>query len=122
MGEKQRIYIVEDHTLLRAGLRSLLSQDPDIEIIGEADNGRDAVRAIGALAPNLVLLDISMPGMNGIDALPHILERAEKARVLILSSNCVEGGPAAIDALANYQNARAQVERLTARAPNGGNQ
>jgi len=47
MGDKQRIFIVEDHTLLRAGLRALLLQDPDLEIIGEADNGRDAVRAIG---------------------------------------------------------------------------
>lgn len=47
MSDKQRIFIVEDHTLLRAGLRALLTQDPDIEIVGEADNGHDAIRAIG---------------------------------------------------------------------------
>ena len=50
MNAKKRIFIVEDHTLLRAGLRALLSQDPDLEIVGEADNGRDAIRAIGSLA------------------------------------------------------------------------
>lgn len=81
----QRIFIVEDHTLLRAGLRALLSQDPDIEIIGEADNGRDAIRAIGALAPNLVLMDLSMPGMNGIEAIHDIKRRNPKTRVLVLT-------------------------------------
>ena len=81
----QRIFIVEDHTLLRAGLRALLSQDPDIEIVGEADNGRDAIRAIGALAPNLVLMDLSMPGMNGIEAIHDIKRRNPKTRVLVLT-------------------------------------
>ena len=69
MSEKQRIFIVDDHTLLRAGLRALLSQDPDLEIVGEADNGHDAIRAIGSLAPDLVLMDISMRGMNGIETM-----------------------------------------------------
>ncbi len=90
MGEKQRIYIVEDHTLLRAGLRSLLSEDPDIEIVGEADNGHDAIRAIGPLAPNLVLLDISMPGMNGIEAMIDIKRRNPETRVLVLTIHKTE--------------------------------
>lgn len=81
----QRIFIVEDHTLLRAGLRALLSQDPDIEIVGEADNGRDAIRAIGVLAPNLVLMDLSMPGMNGIEAIHDVKRRNPKTRVLVLT-------------------------------------
>jgi DNA-binding NarL/FixJ family response regulator len=85
MGGKQRIFIVEDHTLLRAGLRALLSQDPDLEIVGEADNGRDAVRAIGALAPDLVLMDLSMPGMNGIEAMMDIKRRNPDTRVLVLT-------------------------------------
>jgi len=85
MGDKQRIFIVEDHTLLRAGLRALLLQDPDLEIIGEADNGRDAVRAIGTLLPNLVLMDISMPGMNGIEAMHDIKRRNPGIRILILT-------------------------------------
>jgi len=85
MGGKQRIFIVEDHTLLRAGLRALLSQDPDLEIVGEADNGRDAIRAIGSLAPDLVLMDLSMPGMNGIEAMLDIKRRNPETRVLVLT-------------------------------------
>lgn len=85
MGGKQRIFIVEDHTLLRAGLRALLSQDPDLEIVGEADNGRDAIRAIGSLAPDLVLMDLSMPGMNGIEAMMDIKRRNPDTRVLVLT-------------------------------------
>ncbi|MBU0594320.1 MAG: response regulator transcription factor [Pseudomonadota bacterium] len=85
MLKKQRILIVEDHTLLRAGLKALLTQDPDIEIVGEADNGRDAVQAIGTLAPNLVLMDLSMPGMNGIEAIRDIKRRYPETRVLVLT-------------------------------------
>jgi len=85
MGGKRRIFIVEDHTLLRAGLRALLSQDPDLEIVGEADNGRDAIRAIGSLAPHLVLMDLSMPGMNGIEAMMDIKRRNPETRVLVLT-------------------------------------
>ncbi|MDP1928211.1 MAG: response regulator transcription factor [Thiobacillus sp.] len=85
MNGKKRIFIVEDHTLLRAGLRALLSQDPDLEIVGEADNGRDAIRAIGSLAPHLVLMDLSMPGMNGIEAMMDIKRRNPETRVLVLT-------------------------------------
>jgi len=85
MGGKQRIFIVEDHTLLRAGLRALLTQDPALEIVGEADNGRDAIRAIGSLAPDLVLMDLSMPGMNGIEAMLDIKRRNPETRVLVLT-------------------------------------
>ncbi len=85
MKENRRILIVEDHAMLRAGLRALLSQDQDVEIVGEADNGRDAVRMIGILAPHLVLMDLSMPGMNGIEALMDIKRRYPATRVLILT-------------------------------------
>jgi DNA-binding NarL/FixJ family response regulator len=85
MSIKQRILIVEDHTLLRAGLRALLTQDPDNEIVGEADNGHDAVNAIGTLKPHLVLMDISMPGMNGIEAIRDIKRRYPETRVLVLT-------------------------------------
>jgi two-component system, NarL family, response regulator NreC len=90
MGGKQRIFIVEDHTLLRAGLRALLSQDPDLEIVGEADNGRDAIRAISTLLPNLVLMDISMSGMNGIEAMIDIKRRNPETRVLVLTVHKTE--------------------------------
>ncbi|MDO8448386.1 MAG: response regulator transcription factor [Rhodoferax sp.] len=85
MGEKHRIFLVEDHTLLRAGLRALLSLDPDLEIVGEAGNGRDAIRAIAALEPHLVLMDLSMPGMNGIEAMRDIKRRNPDTRVLVVT-------------------------------------
>ncbi|MEQ1668124.1 MAG: response regulator transcription factor [Sulfuriferula sp.] len=89
MSIKHRILIVEDHTLLRAGLRALLTQDPDIEIVGEADNGHDAVQAVGVLSPHLVLTDISMPGMNGIEAIRDIKRRYPETRVLAPSVRLV---------------------------------
>lgn len=82
---KQRVFIVEDHTLLRAGLRALLKQESNLEIVGEADNGRDAIRAIGTLLPNLVLMDLSMPGMNGIEAILDIKRRNPETRILVLT-------------------------------------
>ncbi|MEO8600675.1 MAG: response regulator transcription factor [bacterium] len=85
MSGNYRIFIVEDHALLRAGLRALLSQDPHIEVVGEADNGRDAVKEIGRLEPHLVLMDISMPGMNGIEAIIDIKRRHPEIRVMVLT-------------------------------------
>lgn len=82
---KKRILIVEDHTLFRAGLRALLAQDPELDIVGEADNGRDAVRLVGTLAPDLVLMDLTMPGMNGIEAIREIRRRDTHARILVLT-------------------------------------
>jgi DNA-binding NarL/FixJ family response regulator len=90
MSSKQRILIVEDHTLLRAGLRALLTQEADIEIVGEADNGHDAVNMIAKLSPQLVLMDISMPGMNGIEAIRDIKRRYPETRVLVLTIHKTE--------------------------------
>ncbi len=85
MNQRQRILIVEDHTLLRMGLRALLSQDPEIEIAGESEDGRDAIRAIGSVNPDLVLMDLSMPRMHGIDAIREIKRRHPNVRVLVLT-------------------------------------
>jgi DNA-binding NarL/FixJ family response regulator len=85
MNEKRKILIVEDHTLLRVGLRALLSQDPDIEVAGESEDGRDAVRAIGTINPDLVLMDLSMPRTNGIEAIREIKRRYPTVRVLVLT-------------------------------------
>lgn len=90
MDSKHRIMIVEDHTLLRDGLRALLTQDPDIEIAGEADNGRDAIRLISTLAPNLVLMDLTMPGTNGIEAIVEIKRRYPNVRILVLTLHRAE--------------------------------
>src|SRR5471030_2882108 len=90
MEKKHRILIVDDHTLLRAGFRALLTQDPGIEVVGEADNGRDAIRAVGELAPHLVLMDLTMPGMNGIEAVTEIKRRYPDVRVLVLTLHKTE--------------------------------
>lgn len=85
MSEKHRVVIVEDHALLRAGLWALLAQDPDIEVVGESDNGKDALRIIGALSPHLVLMDITMPGTNGIAAIADLKRRYPAVKVLVLT-------------------------------------
>ena len=90
MSRKHRIVIVEDHTLLRAGLRALLMQDPALEIVGESDNGRDAVRCIAQFDPELVLMDLSMPGMNGIEAISDIKRRHPNTRILVLTAHKTE--------------------------------
>lgn len=90
MDSKHRILIVEDHTLLRAGLKALLDRDPEFEIVGEADNGRDAVRAVGAHSPDLVLMDLSMPGMNGMEAIRDIKRRYPETRILVLTIHKAE--------------------------------
>lgn len=90
MNQKYRLLIVEDHTLLRAGLSALLSQEADIEIVGEAVNGRDAIQAVGVLSPHLVLMDLNMPGMNGIEAILDIKRRYPETRVLVLTIHKTE--------------------------------
>jgi DNA-binding NarL/FixJ family response regulator len=85
MNQKKRILIVEDHTLLRAGLSALLARDADVEVVGEAENGRDAVRSVAVVAPDLVLMDLSMPGSNGIEAIHEIKRRYPSVRVLVLT-------------------------------------
>ena len=90
MEQSRRILIVDDHTLLRAGLRALLAQDPGIEVVGEADNGRDAIRAVGQLAPHLVLMDLTMPEMNGMEAITEIKRRYPEVRVLVMTLHKAE--------------------------------
>jgi DNA-binding NarL/FixJ family response regulator len=80
-----RVLLVDDHALVRSGLKLVLRQiDPSIEV-SEASNGRDAVTLARQTAPDLCLLDISMPGLNGIDAIPQLLQASPRTRVLVLS-------------------------------------
>ena len=85
-----RLLIAEDHALVRAGLRALLLQDSEFLIVGEADNGRDAVRAVGELNPHVVLMDLTMPGMNGMEAIIDIKRRYSEVRVLVLTLHKTE--------------------------------
>jgi two-component system response regulator NreC len=90
MGEKKRVLIVEDHTILREGLRSLLSGHNDFEIVGEATDGREAVRTVEKLQPDIVIMDLSMPRMDGIDALREIKKQNPKIKILILTVHKTE--------------------------------
>ncbi len=80
-----RILIVDDHQVLREGIRSLLENRPDMEVVAEADDGRLAVSLSVELSPDLVLLDISMPGLNGLEATAEITARCANTKVLALS-------------------------------------
>jgi DNA-binding NarL/FixJ family response regulator len=90
MDKKHRVLIVDDHTLFRAGVRALLAHDPTIEVVGEAENGRDAIRAVGQLTPHLVLMDLTMPSMNGMEAITEIKRRYPEVRVLVMTLHKAE--------------------------------
>jgi DNA-binding NarL/FixJ family response regulator len=79
------VFIVEDHTLVRSGIRALLQAAPNLSVIGEASNGRDAVEQIGELRPDLVLMDVAMPELNGIDAARQVHNALPSARIIMLS-------------------------------------
>jgi two-component system response regulator NreC len=80
-----RILIADDHGVLRAGLRSLLNTEPDLQVVGEATDSQETLRLAGKLHPDVVLLDISMPGPGGIKVTQQLKEALPKARVLILT-------------------------------------
>ncbi len=80
-----RVLLADDHKILRQGLRTLLEQEKDIQVVGEADNGRLSVELTGELAPDVVIMDVAMPDLNGIDATRRITEADPRTRVLALS-------------------------------------
>jgi DNA-binding NarL/FixJ family response regulator len=90
MKEKQRIVIAEDHRILREGLRALISSNPDFDIVGEAEDGRDAIRCVEKLVPDLILLDLSMPRMNGMEAIKEIKKQCPETKILVLTVHRTE--------------------------------
>jgi DNA-binding NarL/FixJ family response regulator len=82
---KIRIVLVDDHAVLRAGLRALLNHEPDMEVVGEAANGREAVEVAERLRPDVIVMDLSMPVMGGLDATKQITEKGLPTRVLVLT-------------------------------------
>jgi len=82
-----RVLLVDDHGLVRAGLRVLIEKLPGFEIVGEAGDGREALRVAAQLQPDLVLMDVLMPELDGVDAAAQMLAAAPEARVVILSMN-----------------------------------
>jgi two-component system response regulator NreC len=87
---KLRILLGDDHTLLRQGLRKILQERPDWEVVAEAGDGREAVRQALAVQPDIAILDIGMPLMNGIEATRQIVRRRPDIHVLILSMHANE--------------------------------
>jgi DNA-binding NarL/FixJ family response regulator len=81
-----RLVIAEDHNLLRQGLRSIVSGLPDFSVVGEATDGKEAIRQALSLRPDVILMDLSMPGMNGIEATLHIKQRLPDTRVVALTA------------------------------------
>jgi DNA-binding NarL/FixJ family response regulator len=82
---KIRVLLAEDHTIVRKGLRALLEDQPGIEVIAEAEEGRQAVHLTEQLRPDVVLMDFSMPGLNGLEATRQIIERIPGTKVLVLT-------------------------------------
>jgi two-component system response regulator NreC len=87
---KLRLLLGDDHTLVRQGLRKILEENPDWQVVAEAGDGRDAVRQAVATNPDVAVLDIGMPQLNGIEATRQIVKRVPETRVLILSMHAQE--------------------------------
>jgi CheY-like chemotaxis protein len=95
--EKIRVFLVDDVRELRRLVRLVLEEDPGIEIVGEASDGREGVEGVGRAQPDVVLLDLSMPDMDGLEAIPLMRERAPDARIVVLSGH--EAGRVSLEAL-----------------------
>ena len=81
-----RVLIVDDHEVVREGLRSILQTDPDVEMVGEAADGSEAIRLAAELEPDIVLMDLSMPGVGGIEAIEQIKKLALPLEIVILTT------------------------------------
>lgn len=85
-----RIVLADDHALVRQGFRALLASFADFEVVGEAGNGREALRLIRTLAPQVVMMDIAMPELNGLDATAHAMREWPQLKVIIVSMHATE--------------------------------
>ncbi len=86
-----RVLLADDHNLIRAGLRLVISQEPDFQVVGEAGNGRQAVEMAREMKPDVVVMDIGMPDLNGIEACRQILSDLPDTHVVMLSMHSDEG-------------------------------
>lgn len=86
-----RVLLADDHNLVRAGIRALLQNFPDMQVVAEAENGREAMGLIRTHNPDVVLMDIAMPELNGLDATAQLVKEFPKLRIIILSMHVTEG-------------------------------
>jgi two-component system response regulator NreC len=86
-----RIFLADDHTVMREGLKSLVNAQADMDVVGEADNGRTALQKARELQPDVVIMDVSMPELNGIKVTEHIKRTCQKTKVLVLTAHDESG-------------------------------
>ncbi len=86
MSQAIRILVVDDQAIVRKGIKALLATESYLQVIGEAENGKDALAKIAKLQPDVILMDLQMPEMNGIEAIQHIMASQANARILVLTS------------------------------------
>jgi len=97
--KKIRVFIVDDHAVLRVGLASLLNSQPDIEVVGDAGNGATALDKIPQARPTVVIMDLMMPGMDGVETTKRIIEKTPDAKIMVLTTYGTSDGIAhALDA------------------------
>lgn len=86
MGEKIRVLIVDDQALIRTGIQSLLNRKADIEVVGQASDGAEAIQLVATLDPDVILMDVMMPGMDGVEATRRLAEAGARAAVIFLTT------------------------------------
>ncbi len=83
MSRRHRIVIAEDHTILREGLRALLASDPEFDVVGDVEDGLEAIKSVKSLSPDVVIMDLSMPKMNGVGAIKEIKRVAPDTKIVV---------------------------------------
>ena len=88
---KIRVLLADDHPIVRRGIRSLLQTAPDIEVVAEAKSGQDALNLVEEMSPDVLLLDMEMPGMSGVDVAKHL--KSARSAVRVLGAECLRRRP-----------------------------